>query len=279
MEVAGYSLRAPVLSSFRLDGGAMFGSVPRTLWERLEPPDERNRIGLVARCLWLEGHGRRILVDTGTGDKFGPREADIFAIEVHEAPFHWEELTDLLLTHLHFDHAGGATWRPPGSAGAVVRASAARVLVPLSNWERATAPGPRERASYIPENVEPLRAAARGLELLDGPCEPLPGIRVHISNGHTAGMGWVTIGEGEGAIAYPADLVPTSSHVHLPFVMGYDMCVEKLLEEKAEFLETAASERWIVVFEHDRSVPAARIAKKDGRFVVAERVEVGLPGS
>jgi len=273
MEVAGYSVRASVLSSFRLDGGAMFGSVPRTLWERLEPPDEKNRISLMARCLWLEGHGRRILVDAGTGDKFGPKEADIFAIRTHEAPFRWEDLTDLVLTHMHFDHAGGATWRPPGSAEVVVRASAARIHLPRANWERATAPGPRERASYIPENVEPLRAAAR-LELLEDRAEPLPGIRVRISNGHTAGMGWLTIGEGEGAIAFPADLFPTSSHVHLPFVMGYDMCVEKLLEEKQEFLETAARERWTVVFEHDHKVPAARIGKKDGRFVVEEKVVV-----
>jgi glyoxylase-like metal-dependent hydrolase (beta-lactamase superfamily II) len=270
MEIAGYRVHAPVLSSFRLDGGAMFGSVPRPLWERFEPPDEKNRIGLVARCLWLEGHGRRILVDAGTGDKFGPREAEIFAVEAHEAPFRWEELTDLLLTHLHFDHAGGATWRPPGAEAPAVRAPGARILLQRRNWERATAPGPRERASYLPENVEPLRSAR--LELLDGPCEPLPGVRVRISDGHTAGMQWLTIGEGSGAIAFPADLVPTSSHIHLPFVMGYDLCVETLLREKEAFLEEAAREGWTVVFEHDRTVPAARIGRKDGRFVLAEKI-------
>jgi glyoxylase-like metal-dependent hydrolase (beta-lactamase superfamily II) len=281
MRFADYEVRAPVVATFRLDGGAMFGSVPRALWERAEPADPENRIGLVARVLFLEGGGRRILVDAGPGTKFGPREAAMFAVSTEPdetLPFRWEELTDVVLTHLHFDHAGGATRFAPGGglegrSPVVPSAPGARHWLQRANHERALAPGPRERASYLRDNVEPLGGSL--LDLVDGEREIIPGIRVHISNGHTRGLQWVTVGEGKGALAFPADVIPTSSHVHLPFVMGYDMCVETLLAEKEAFLARAVEEEWVVVFEHDRQVPAARLARgKDGRFVVAERVEI-----
>jgi glyoxylase-like metal-dependent hydrolase (beta-lactamase superfamily II) len=270
----GYRISAAVLTRFRLDGGAMFGSVPKPLWERHEPGDDRNRIALAARVLYLEGGGRKILVDAGLGDKFGAREAEMFAVEPApggDLPFRWEELTDIVLTHLHFDHAGGISRRT--AEGLVLSAPQARVHLQRRNWERALAPGARERASYLAENVEPLRGA--DLRLLDGGGEVLPGIRVEVSNGHTAGMQWLLVGEGRGAVAFPADLIPTSSHVHLPFVMGYDLCVETLLGEKEDFLARAVAGEWTVVFEHDARLAAARLTRgKEGRYAVGEKVEV-----
>ncbi|MBI4604763.1 MAG: MBL fold metallo-hydrolase [Planctomycetes bacterium] len=282
--VAGYRVSAPVLTRLRLDGGAMFGSVPRALWERQRPPDERNRIRLVSRVLLLRAPTGTVLVDAGCGEKLGPREADFFAVEpVPEEglPFRWGELTELVLTHLHFDHAGGATvWAEAthGRREARPRAAGARVFLQAENWERACRPGPRERASYLEENVMPL-AAAR-LELLDGTAEPLPGVTVHPSHGHTRGMQWVQVGTGKGSLVFPADLVPTATHLHLPFVMGYDMCVETLLREKEAFLEQAVAEEWVLVLAHDEDVAAGRVVRgKDGRFCLGEPVDLGLPGT
>jgi glyoxylase-like metal-dependent hydrolase (beta-lactamase superfamily II) len=264
--------RAVVLSYFRLDGGSMFGSVPKALWERFAPADDKNRIALVARALYLESEGRRILIDAGLGGKFEPREAEMFAVSSapeRELPFRWAELTHLIPTHLHFDHGGGLTVRHEPGGPVALAAPAAKVYLQRANWERALAPGPRERASYLGENVEPLRQA--DLELVDGDRELLPGVSVHRSDGHTRGMQWLTVEAEMGTLAFPADLIPTTSHLHLPFVMGYDMCVETLLGEKEAFLRRAVAERWIVVFAHDAKTPASRLAlEARGRFCLGE---------
>jgi len=281
LRVAGYDLSVAVLSRFRLDGGAMFGAVPKALWDRYQEADARNRIGLVARVLVLRRDATCAIVDAGLGEKFGPQEIERFAVApVPEAelPFRWEELTDVVLTHLHFDHAGGVSvWEKPSaregaSRIARLRAPQARVVLGQENWDLAQAPGPRERASYLPENVQPL--ATGRLDLVCGAGEVLPGVRVHPSRGHTRGMQWVTVGEGRGTVAFPADLVPTASHLHLPFAMGYDMCVEVLLREKEAFLRQAVEEEWTVVFAHDESIAAARVVEEAGRFALGEIVEI-----
>ena len=138
---------------------------------------------------------------------------------------------------------------------------------------RARSPGPRERASYLAENVLPLEKAR--LELVEGEGEVLPGITVHPSEGHTAGLQWVKVGDGKGAVVFVADLIPTAAHLHLPFVMGYDMCVETLIREKAELLRRAVDEEWVLVFAHDVDVAAGRVARDvDGRFRLGESVNV-----
>jgi glyoxylase-like metal-dependent hydrolase (beta-lactamase superfamily II) len=257
----------------------MFGSVPRVLWERLCPADALHRIELVSRVLLLRSPSRSVLVDAGCGTKFSPREAALYDLAACDEalPLAWGDLSDVVLTHLHFDHAGGVTaWAGEPDGGprtARLRCPQARIFVQRANWERARAPGPRERASYLAENVEPL--AAGSLHLLDGEASPLPGLSVHVTNGHTRGMQWVRVGDGNGSIVFPADLVPTTAHLHLPFVMGYDMCVETHLAEKLAFLEAAAAERWIVVFAHDPRVAAGRIERgRDGRFCLQEPVSL-----
>lgn len=274
-----------LLSHFRLDGGALYGVVPRVLWERFDPPDERHRVKLVCRALWIEGEGASLLVDAGMGEKFGEKEVDIYHLEQvpeRDLPFRWESLTHVIVSHLHFDHSGGLTrWSeegrdgsPTGGTGRAARLKTprARVYVQRANWERAQRPGPRERASYLRENLDPLELGA--LVLVDGAVEVLPGVQVHRSDGHTEGLQWVTVSRPGETIAFPSDLVPTAKHLHLPFVMGYDMRVDSLLAEKEAFLRQAVDEDWIVVFAHDPQVPAARISRDErGRFILKEVIE------
>ena len=267
--------RCVVLSRFRLDGGAMFGAVPRVLWERQRKPDEEGRIDLVGRALLLSDGERTILVDAGVGDKFDESARARFCVVTaadSELPFQWAELTDIVPTHLHFDHGGGLTrWRDGDRNEAELVAPQARVFLQEANWEHAGAPGVRERGSYLRENVEPLKEAR--LELLNDSVEVVPGVRVRRSDGHTRGMQWLVVETTHGVVAFPSDLVPTASHLHLPWGMGYDMCAERLLEEKQAFLEEAVAGRWIVVFAHDPETPAGRVGvDARGRFVLSETV-------
>ena len=223
----------------------MFGSVPRTMWQKRQTPDAHNRILLATRLLWIEAEsdpaGPRILVDTGNGDKFDERFQEMFAIE-SRPPEEWgvplDELTDVVLTHLHFDHAGGVT-RRGGDSAVEPSFPGARVHLQRANLDNARDPWDRERASYLPENFEPL--ASVDLNLVEGAAELLPDLRVEVADGHTQGLQWLLVGSGEGAVAYPADLIPTSSHLHLPWIMGYDRCPDTTYREKRRFLDRAVA--------------------------------------
>ena len=262
---------------YRLDGGAMFGSVPRTLWSGLIAPDESNRIRLATRSLLVRTGGRCFVMDVGCGDKWTEKLRRIFDVEpVRPLPLEGDPpaATDVVLTHLHFDHAGGLSRYVPGSEGEVESCyPGARVHLQADNYDTARAPGPRERASYLRENILVLERSP--LELARGSREIVPGLWVHRSDGHTRGLQWVEVRGGGATVAYPSDLIPTSRHLPLPYAMGYDMNVEKLLEEKAAFLSRAVAEDWIVVFVHDPDVPAARIKVDErGHYAVREIVEL-----
>lgn len=261
-----------------LDGGAMFGSVPRPLWSRTNPPDERNRIPLAMRCLLLVGHGRKVLVDVGLGDKNDAKFRDIFRVEddpaleasLAAAGHPIESVTDVVLTHLHFDHAGGATRREGGTL--VPRVPNAKYYVQRRNWENAHKPNPRERASYMAENFDPL-AEAGVLEFWDGASKPWPGIEVITAEGHTRGQQLLRIEGGGQAVYYVADLIPTASHVRIPFVMGYDMAAIETMSEKRALLERAAAENAWVCLEHDPVTAFARPALEGHDFAWVERIE------
>ncbi len=272
--------RACTLESgiFGLDGGAMFGTVPKTLWARTNPADERNRIRLGLRLLLLEGHGRRILVDAGIGHKFTPKYEDIYAVDHSRCTLEGalsargltvEDVTDCVLTHLHFDHAGGATKRDGDRL--VPRLPRARYYVQRANYENASRPNPRERASYLPENFVPLMEAGV-LTLWEGPQSPWPGITTWTAAGHTRGQQFVRV-EGGGTVLYfVADLIPTATHVRVPFVMGYDVEPLRTMEEKTAFLERACDEGAWVCLEHDPEVALARPMRKEPDFAWAETV-------
>lgn len=267
-----YTVECINFDFFRLDGGAMFGSVPKNLWSKRLPADEENCIRLATRCLLVKDGERTFLVDVGCGDKWSDKQRQIFAIQNLKPVFDADSITDVVLTHLHFDHAGGISRFKNGSSGELELCyPKARVHLQEANWKNAQNPNVRERASYLPENVEPLRKA--NLVLAKGSTEIAPDFWVHVVHGHTEGQQWIEIKNGSQSMIYPTDLIPTSHHLPLPFVMGYDICVKTILKEKDEFLSNALTKNSVIVFEHDPEIAAVRIKKDDkGHYAVAEQV-------
>ncbi len=268
-----------------LDGGAMFGSVPKPLWSKAHPADDRNRIRLAMRCLLLEGSGRRILVDDGAGSKFSPKLADIYRIENESdglerslASFDLtvDDVTDVVLTHLHFDHAGGSTRREGDRL--VPRLPKARYFVQRKNWENAQRPNPRERASYMKEDFQPLMDAGI-LTLWEGAQKPWPGVEIFTADGHTRGQQLVRVSGNEGALYFVADLIPTASHVRIPFVMGYDVAAIETMEEKRRLLERASGEGAWICLEHDPEIALARPMPQGDDFTWGETVQASAPAA
>jgi glyoxylase-like metal-dependent hydrolase (beta-lactamase superfamily II) len=267
-----------------LDGGSMFGSVPKTLWSRLQPADDRNRIRLAMRCLLIEGEGRRILVDDGIGTKLPEKLADIYGVDhsVHTLEkslaalgLGVEDVTDVVLTHLHFDHAGGSTRNAEGVL--LPRLPNAMYYVQKKNWDNAHRPNPREKASYLPENYDPLEQAGV-LRLWDGPQQPWPGIELFTADGHTRGQQLVRVSGGGQTLYFVADLIPTASHVRIPFVMGYDVAAIETMAEKRALLERAVAERAWIALEHDPVVALGRPVAQNDDFGWAETVPADAAG-
>jgi glyoxylase-like metal-dependent hydrolase (beta-lactamase superfamily II) len=268
--------------SFRLDGGAMHGVVPKTLWSKLVSCDALNRCQYSTRCLLIETGGRRVLVETGNGDKFAPKLKEIYGIDhdraisvaLKEAGFDPDDIDTVVMTHLHFDHSGGTTRRTPSGAVEPVFRKA-RHVVQRREWEDATHPHERNRASYLQENIGPLGEAGL-VQLVDGETEIAPGVRVIPTPGHTAGHQSVLVGPPDGPQAlFLGDVVPTAVHVKLPWVMAYDLEPARTVETKRDLLSRALAEDWLLVWGHDRDHQAGRLGvDKDGAFVVRELVNI-----
>jgi glyoxylase-like metal-dependent hydrolase (beta-lactamase superfamily II) len=260
---------------FRLDGGAMFGTVPKVIWSKLAPPDGDNRIRLAARSLVIRAGDRVFMVDAGMGDRWTEklrRIYDIQSLSEEASGLEPASVTDIILTHLHFDHAAGIFRGRPGTEGEVdLRYPRARVYVQAANAETANKPNARERASYLAEDVKLLERTR--LVLTSGSQEIYPGLWVHETNGHTRGHQWVEVRDGEARLAFPSDMVPTSRHLPLPVLMGYDIAAGLLLEEKEALLSRAVAERWILVFGHDPDVAAGRITRDEkGHYALEEEI-------
>ncbi len=272
MTIGPYTLREIHAGRLWLDGGAMFGIIPKPLWERRIPADARNRIPLATRCLLLEGGGRVVLIDTGVGDKYDGKFAEIYAVDQESAELHRsltaagvraDEVTDVILTHLHFDHCGGSTTRDADGALRVAFPNAA-FHVQRAHWDWAHA-SPREGASFLAENLDPLEASGQ-LRLLDGPGDVLPGIEALVVDGHTRGQQLLKISDAAETLVFAADLIPTVAHVPLLWVMAYDVAPLDTLAEKKPFLEQAAREGWLLFFEHDTEVATARVRAGERGF-------------
>ena len=272
MKIGPYTLHEIHAGRLGLDGGAMFGIIPKPLWERRIAPDGRNRIPLAMRCLLLEGDGRLILVDNGVGDKYDAKFADIYDVDVESSELHRslqaagfgaDEVTDVILTHLHFDHCGGSTVRD-GQDMLRVAFPNATFHVQAAHWTWAHT-SPREGASFLSENLDPLEASGQ-LRLVEGPGELLPGIEALVVNGHTRGQQLLKIRDDDTTLLYAADLLPTAAHVPLLWVMAYDVAPLDTLAEKEPILAQAAREGWTVFFEHDTETAIARIEHSDRGF-------------
>lgn len=267
---------------FKLDGGAMFGVVPKTMWSRLNPPDDNNLCTWSMRCLLIETEGHKILVDTGIGNKqdekfrshFHPHGDDslLGSLAVHDLTA--EDITDVLLTHLHFDHVGGAVRLDEKGRG-VPTFPNATYWTNDRHWQWALNPNARERASFLKENLLPLQEHGV-LEFLDVQKDDLPwlpNIRLRYVYGHTEAMMLPIIQQGEQTFCYAADLLPAHYHIPMPYVMSYDIRPLSTLEEKGQLLEEALAEDWIIIHEHDPSRAASRLVRNaKGRIVAGDAI-------
>jgi glyoxylase-like metal-dependent hydrolase (beta-lactamase superfamily II) len=255
---------------FALDGGSMFGVVPKPLWAPKAPPDDRNRITLAMRPLIVRG-ARTMIIDAGVGDKEDAKFREIYGLDrtrhldhtLAEAGLTVEDIDIVLATHLHFDHAGGFTERDP-SGRVRPRFPRAQYVVRRGEWEDATHPNERNRASYLAHNYVAL-ADAGVLQLVDDDQTIMPGVKVRRTGGHTMQHQIVLLESGGEAAAFVADLIPTTAHLPNAWVMGYDLYPLDTLAAKRAFLKEATERGTLVFFEHDPSITAGYIQEENGK--------------
>jgi glyoxylase-like metal-dependent hydrolase (beta-lactamase superfamily II) len=250
---------------FSLDGGATFGIVPRALWEKIYPPDPQNRIRLAMRPLLVVAGDRRILIDTGMGDRWEAKERTIYAIErrptlaasLADAGFGPGDVDTVAFTHLHWDHAGGAVARD--AAGALVPVFPRAVhVVQRGEWEAATAPNERTRASYRDDDIRPLEQAGR-VRFVEGDAEIARGVEMIRTGGHIRDHCVVRLRSGGKTAVYFADLIPTTAHLRPSFTMGFDLFPLDVMAWRKRLVAEAIREGWLCCFEHDPAVAAARL--------------------
>lgn len=263
----------------RLDGGAMHGVVPKTLWSKLVSCDEHNRCTYATNCLLVELGGRRVLIESGNGDKFPARMKEIFGIEhdrsiavaLAELGVEPDSIDVVVLTHLHFDHVGGCTRRTGAGVEPVFRR--ARHVVQRAELDAALHPHERNRASYLDENLGPLLEAGL-IDPVEGELEVTPGVHVLPTPGHSRGHQSVLVDGGGERALFLGDVVPTSVHVRLPWTMAYDLDVEATLASKKGLYERALAEDWLVLFGHDRRHGAHLARDSRGEVVPGPLVDV-----
>ncbi len=265
---------------FKLDGGAMFGVVPKPLWQKLNPADEQNRCTWAMRCLLYELDGKVLVVDTGIGTKQdakffghydlhsnGPGEASLLN-SIHKAGYSEADITDVLLTHLHFDHVGGAVKRSDDQL--IPTFPNATYWTHPAHWDWAINPNPREKASFLRENILPLQESGQ-LKFLTESLFPFAGVDLIYVDGHTEKMALPKFHIDGRTVAYMADLIPSSAHVPLPYVMSYDVRPLLTMDEKTRILQQAANENWILVFEHDPVTEAASVEMTERGVRIKEK--------
>lgn len=272
-----YRIDAVDTGFFGLDGGAMFGVVPKPLWEKRMTPDARNRIRLAMRCMLLRDDRRTILVDNGLGHKYTDKFASLYAVDHESATLarslamlgvSVEDVTDVILTHLHFDHAGGSTEVVGDRLEPTFRN--ARYHTQERQWASAFDPNPREAPSFLEENLQPLQDAGQ-LVIHNGPTELFEGVSVELFFGHTEAMQTVSVRSDDGTLVFAADLLPTSHHLNAAWTMAYDIRPLETMKEKERFLSRAASEGWTIFFEHDPLVVIADIRQDERGFAAVRQ--------
>ena len=273
MKIGSYDIYAVEAGNFWLDGGAMFGVVPWVIWSKINPPDELRRIELATRCLLICGNGKTILVDTGNGDKWDDKQKNIYKFDnskfdllssLKKYNITPQEVTDVVLTHLHFDHAGGSTRRVNGKLELTF--PNARYYVQKEQWDLSLHPTEKDRASFKMDDFQ-LLLEKKVLELMDGEGELFPGIEILVTNGHTSAQQHPKISDGKTTLFYCSDLVPLVAHLPYPYIDAYDVRPLVTLAEKKKILTRAFEEQWILFFEHEPKTHAITLKQSDKGFV------------
>ena len=280
MKIGPYELYPIETGRFGLDGGAMFGIIPKPLWQSSNPPDERNRIQLAARALLLVGNGKKILIDNGNGSKFTEKQIGIYCLDTAEFELNRslaaigvkpEDITDVLLTHLHFDHAGGSTVRENGKLRPAF--PNAVYYVQQAHWDLSQHPTEKDRGSFMQDDFMPLMAEGV-LKLISGEQELFPHVELILVNGHTTAQQLPKISDGTSTLLYCCDLFPTTTHIPLPYVMAYDVRPLVTLEDKKKILSRALAEEWILFFEHDPKTVAGKVIATEKGYMFGQPVDV-----
>ncbi len=273
MQFGDYRVEIIPDTEFRLDGGAMFGVVPRTLWSRSCPPDDQNRIRMNMNCVFIDTGKERVLIETGIGDKWSAKHEAMYGIARErtlvetlreKTGLEPEDISIVVNTHLHFDHSGGNTFLDE-TGKAVPTFPNARYFISQSEFEHAENPSERDRASYLPENWRPLAEQGQ-LELQDAEYEVVPGLRMETVAGHNRSMQCWKLARGQQTLFGFADLVPMRAHVPFAWVMGYDLYPVETVEAKKRLLPQAANEGWQCLFYHEPDEPVCKLVSEDGRL-------------
>jgi len=276
MKIGKYKLSIIESGSFGLDGGAMFGIIPKPLWQKTNLADDVNRVRLATRNLLLESDSKKILIDTGMGDKWDDKSKNIYAVDeklsmdsaLSGKGLKSDEITDVILTHLHFDHTGGSTIKVNGKLQPAF--PNAKYYVQKQNFEWAINPSDRDKGSYIKENFQPLMEEGV-LNLINGNKHFDDEIEFFVINGHTFGQQMVKISDGKNTFVFCSDLIPFYSHIPLHYIMGYDLQPLVTLQEKKKYLKIAVEENWKLFFGHDPEIAFATVKKFGEGYLVDEK--------
>ena len=283
LEIGNLELYPVETGRFRLDGGAMFGVVPKTLWSRMIPADDKNRIPMAMRCMVVKSKksDRIYLIDNGCGNKFNEKMEKIYSLDydhsnlidsLKQLNIKPEDITDMVFTHLHFDHCGGTS--DYDSDGNLIEVFPnATYHVNKRHWKTATNPNDREKASFFPENINPIKNSGR-LNLTENGVTFEEGFQTVIMNGHTEGQQLPVFTSDNKTIVYAADLFPTYAHVPIPWIMGYDMKPIQTLNEKKEFLKKAVDQSWYIFMEHDAEHEIITLKNEDGKYSMDQSMKI-----
>jgi len=281
MIIGDYKIHSIKAGLFKLDGGSMFGVVPKTIWNKSNPSDEHNRIEMSTNVLLLESKNRKILIDTGIGHKMSDKLNQIYGVDYSEHTLEKglsdlniksEDITDVILTHLHFDHAGGST-KYDENKTTMPSFKNATYYVQEEHLELALNPTERDKASFSPDNYEPL-IKSKQLKVVKDEFELDDFITLIPLNGHTRSMQIVKVSDEQETLVYLADLIPMSAHIPLPYIMGYDLFPLVTLEEKRKYLKEISENNYTVFFEHDPYVEAGKIGFNEKSYFLKEKLNI-----
>ncbi len=281
MKIGSYSVYPIETGRFALDGGAMFGVVPKNLWSKTNPADDQNRITLAMRCLLLvSDDGKKILIDNGLGHKYNEKFANMYRVDHGEftldrslssVGLSADDITDVILTHLHFDHAGGST-RLDSNGGVVPTFKNARYYVQKKHYEWAQQASEKDRASFLKPDFMPL-VETNQLQLVEDADRLFADIRFFIAHGHSPYQQLPIVSDGKTTIFFCGDLMPTKTHIAIPYVMAYDNQPMVTIEEKKSVLSNAVTNHWLLFFEHDPETAAGTVAKDEKGYRFGEKAD------